>query len=373
MEDNRIRILHFPIKNSNGGVTRSAIKFWKYIDHSRFQIDFATCSKKLNFEQGLVDQGCKVHYISCYAEQDQQQFCQELREILLQGYDAIHLNTSWWRSFLAEQVAREVGIKIIVVHARSSFLDISDDEQRQKELLIHEKCKEAFTPEMATHFLTCSAAAADFLFGPQIPRDRIMLFHNALDISRYSYDETKRIQMRSVLGIEDKFVIGTVGRMSYAKNLLFLVDCFYEIQKIADNAVLLFVGKGELEKDVRGRVDEYHIKDKVIFAGAMDNTEDYLQAMDVFALPSRFEGMPNVLIEAQTAGLQCVTSTNVTKEAKITDHVKFVELIKKKWVSAILKYVGGYVRKNLDEQIRNAGYDICREIRILEQIYAGEI
>lgn len=369
----KIKILHFPIRNSNGGVTRSAIKFWQYIDHSRFQFDFATCSKKLDFEKDLIAQGCKVHYISCYAEQDKEQFCKELRDILQQGYDAIHLNTNWWRSFLAEQVAREVGIKIIVVHARSIFIDINDDEQRQKELLVHEKCKETFSPELATHFLTCSTEAADFLFGPQIPRGSIRMFHNALDISRYSYDEIKRKQMRSILGLEEKFVVGNVGRMSYAKNQLFLVDCFYEILKKANNAVLLFVGKGELEEDVRGRVNAYQINDRVIFAGAVDNTEDYLQAMDVFALPSRFEGMPNVLIEAQTAGLQCVTSNHVTNDAKVTDNVIFLELSKDKWVNAILQYTGGYTRQKVDEQIRNAGYDISREIKILEQIYAGEI
>ncbi len=373
MKDGRIKILHFPIKNSNGGVTRSAIKFWKYIDHSRFQFDFATCSKKLDFEQDLINQGCKVHYISCYAEQDAEQFCKELREILRQGYDAVHLNTSWWRSFLAEQVAREVGIKTVVVHARSIFIDISDDEQREKELLVHERCKQAFTPDLATHFLTCSKEAADFLFGPQIPRDKIKTLHNALDISRYSYDEKKRADMRTALGVEDKFVVGNVGRMSYAKNQLFLVDCFYEIQKTVENAVLLFVGKGELEQDVREKVDVYNINHKVIFAGAVDNTEDYLQAMDLFVLPSRFEGLPNVLIEAQTAGLKCVTSDCVTKEAKITDNVIFVELEKDKWVDSMLQYVEGYTRKKVDEQIREAGYDIRCEIKVLEQIYAGEI
>ena len=112
-------------------------EYWKYIDHDRFQFDFATCSPKLDFEQDIINQGCKVHYISCYAEQNVEQFCKELKEILLQGYDAIHLNTSWWKSFYAEQVAQEVGIKKIVVHARSTSVDLIDDKQREKELLIH--------------------------------------------------------------------------------------------------------------------------------------------------------------------------------------------------------------------------------------------
>lgn len=372
MENNKIKVLHFPIRNSNGGVTRSASKYWRYIDHDRFQFDFATCSPKLDFELDIINQGCKVHYISCYAEQNAEQFCKELREILSQGYDVIHLNTSWWKSFYAEKVARETGIKKIVVHARSTSVDITDEKQREKELFIHEKLKNDFTEELATHFLACSTKAAEFLFGSQIPREKIKIFHNALDIGRYRYDEIKRTNMRRSMEVEDKFVIGSVGRMGYAKNHRFLVECFYEIQKKAENAVLLLVGSGELEDDIRGQVENYHICDKVVFTGAVDNTEDYLQVMDVFALPSRFEGLPNVLIEAQTAGLMCISSNSVTREAKVTDNVTFLELEKDKWVDEILRYAKGYVRHKVDGQIRNAGYDIKQEIKVLEGIYAEE-
>lgn len=369
MEQKKIKVLHFPIRNTKGGITKSALKYWKYIDHDRFQFDFATCSHKLDFEQDIIDQGCKVHYISCYAEQDAEQFCKELKEILVQGYDVIHLNTSWWKSFYAEKVAREVGIKKIVVHARSTSVEITDNIRREKELLIHEKCRNDFTEELGTHFLTCSTEAADFLFGPQIHRDKIRMFHNALDIERYSYDETTRMNTRRRMGLENKFVLGSVGRMSYAKNYEFLVDCFYEIQKRVENARLLLVGSGELEDDIHRQVESYHICDKVVFAGAVNNTEDYLQAMDVFALPSRFEGLPNVLIEAQTAGLKCIASDSVTREAKITDNVVFLGLETDKWVDAIQHYAKGYIRCKVDEQIRNAGYDIKKEIKILEGIY----
>lgn len=373
MKNKRLKILHFPIRNSNGGVTRSALKFWKYIDHDKFQFDFATCSPRLDFEKDIINQGCKVHYISCYAEQDAEQFCIELREILLQGYDAVHLNTSWWKSFYAEQVAREVGIKKIVVHARSTSVDLTDNQQRDRELLIHEKYKNEFTEELATHFLACSTEAADFIFGSQISREKIRILHNALDIERYSFDEIKRADMRYRMGCENKFVIGTVGRMGYAKNHKFLVECFYEIQKQIDNAVLLLVGSGELEGDLRVQAENYHIGDKVVFTGAVDNTEDYLQAMDVFTLPSRFEGLPNVLIEAQAAGLICISSNLVTKEVKITDNVFFLELEKDKWVDKILQYSKGYERNKVDEQIRNAGYDIKQEIKKLEAIYTEGI
>lgn len=370
MEHKKIKVLHFPIRNTNGGVTRSALKFWRYIDHDRFQFDFATCSPKLDFAQEITEQGCRVHYISCYAEQDERRFCEELRDILRQGYDVLHLNTSWWKSFYAEQVAREVGIKKIVVHAHSTFVDLQDNRKREKELAVHEKLREKITSDLATHFLSCSTEAADFLFGTQVPRQEIRIMHNAVDISRYGYDEQKRFIMRNALRLNDRFVIGNIGRMSYAKNQLFLIDCFYEVQKRITNAVLMLVGNGELEKDIRERIDKYGIGDKVMITGAVENPEDYLQIMDVFALPSRFEGLPCALIEAQAAGLKCIVSAAVTREAEITDNVLYVDLDKEQWVDSILSYAQGYERLKVDRQIQDAGYDIREEIKVLEKLYA---
>lgn len=373
MKSGKIRILHFPLSARKGGATRNALNYWKYIDHNRFQIDFATCCTELGFEQEIRSQGSNVHYISCFAEQNPDQFCIDLRNILMQGYDVIHINTTWWKSFYAEQTARKAEVKTIVVHAHTTCVDISDDEEREKALLIHEKCKKDFTEDFATHFLACSTEAADFLYGSQISREKIRLFHNALQIDRYSYDEEKRKTIRSQLGLADKFVIGHIGRMAYAKNQSFLVDCFFEIQKKVKNAVLMLIGDGEQEQDIRKKVEEYHIGDKVLFIGVVSNTEDYLQAMDVFALPSRFEGLPNVLIEAQTAGIKCISSDHVTKEAKITNNITFVELKQEKWIKELIRYADGYDRQKVDEQIRDAGYDIWKEIQVLEKIYSGTI
>jgi len=369
MESKKIRILHFPIRNSNGGVTRNAMKYWKYIDHNKFQFGFATCSSQLDFEQDIIEQGCKVHYISCYAEENPEQFKSELRDILLGEYDAIHINTNWWKSFYAEQVAKETGIKLILVHARNTFVDVNDAVQREKAIVEHEKHKALVSEEMATYFLACSNEAADFLFGSQIPREKIKIFHNALDIDRYTYDGEKREAVRSKLNMANKFVIGNVGRLSYQKNHEFLIDIFYEVQKKVDNAVLMLIGEGELESKIREKAYKYGIMEKVLFLGMKNNVEDYLQAMDIFVFPTRFEGLPNALVEAQASGLKCLCSTNVTKEVKLTNNVIFLDLEKEKWVDSILQYSDGYKRAKTDEQIRAAGYDIRCEIKELEKIY----
>lgn len=370
MENKKIKILHFPIRDSNGGVTRFAMNLWKHIDHDKFQFGFATCSKSLYFEQEIIEQGCEVHYISCYAEENAEQFCRELKEILVRGrYDAIHIQTNWWKSFYAEQVAREVGLKAIVVHAANTFVDVNDDKKREKEIMVHEECKRNFSPDIATHFLACSREAADFLFGPQVSRSKIDILHNALDIERFCYDEKKRNRVRDSLNLAGKFVIGNVGRMAYQKNHKFLIDCFYEVQKQNDRAVLLLLGDGYLQDELHSQVDNYGIKDKVIFTGAVDNVEDYLQAMDVFAFPTRFEGLGIVLIEAQAAGLKCITSDNVPRETRLTDNITYLELDKDKWVKEILQYSNGYQRNRTDDQIKSGGYDIAAEIKKLEKIY----
>lgn len=366
----KIKVLHFPIRNTNGGITRSAMKYWKFINKDKFQFDFATCSAKIDFEDDILQSGCKVHYISCYAEANPEQFYKDIKSILMTGgYDVIHLNTSWWKGTLAEQAAKDAGVKVILVHARSTNIDINDKEKRQMELLNHEKCKKEFGLDLVTHCMACSRQAADFLFGPQIPREKIIIFHNALDIKRYSFDPQKRDIMRRKLNLEGKYVIGNIGRFVYAKNHKFLVECFYEVVKRNSEAILMLIGAGELEQEIRKQIAKCGISDKVLFIGESDCVEIYLQAMDVFAFPTRFEGLGNVLIEAQTAGLKCITSTNVPEETHITDNIVYLPSEVSIWVTEIMKYSNGYLRQNVDEQIREAGYDITREIKILEKIY----
>lgn len=211
--------------------------------------------------------------------------------------------------------------------------------------------------------------AADFLFGPQIPREKIIIFHNALDIKRYKFNPEKRAIVRKKLGVEGKYVIGNVGRLVYLKNHKFLIDCFSEVVKKNQEAMLILIGGGELEQEIKEQITSYGIYDKVIFIGESDCVEEYLQAMDLFVFPTRFEGLGNVLIEAQTAGLKCIASMNVPEETHITENITYLPLEISQWVIEILKYENGYSRCEMDERIRMAGYDITQEIKVLENIY----
>ena len=162
---------------------------------------------------------------------------------------------------------------------------------------------------------------------------------NGLDYSLFEFDEIKREKIRKELGLENKHIIGHVGRFNQQKNHKFLIDIFNEIHKKDNNAHLLLIGKGELENEIRDKIERLELDKFVTIIAPVANINEYYMAMDVFVFPSFFEGMPNVIIEAQATGLPCYVSNTITKEANITGIVKYIELeeTSKKWANLILK------------------------------------
>lgn len=363
----KIKVLQFPIANSFGGITHYALENWKWMDKDKFQCDFATMSTKLDFENEILEMGSKIHYISCYAEENREQFIKEFNSILDEKYDVVHLHTKQWKSFLVEELCKAKGVKKVIVHAHSSGIDTFDEAKRAFELQLHECVKKEFSVEMATDFWACSEMAADFLFKGQIPKEQIKLMPNAIEIDKYVYNEEMRNELRKNLGLEDSFVIGHVGRFVYQKNHDFLIDVFEETVKKLPTAKLLLLGEGELCEEIRKKVRKLGLDDKVIFMGKKNDVQLWYQVMDVFLLPSRFEGLPIALIEAQAAGLPCIGSDSISKEVKVTKNVCFLPFAKMKWVEQILNYVN---KGRSDIQgLREAGYDIKSQIKYIEQEY----
>jgi len=122
----KTRVLQMPVRNAKGGITQYAIRNWEHIDKSRFLFDWVTLDEELSFERDLIEQGCKVHHLSCRQEDDEKRFSGEMEAIFSNGYDAIHLHTSYWRGFLAEELAIKKGVPRIIVHAHSTGIDITD-------------------------------------------------------------------------------------------------------------------------------------------------------------------------------------------------------------------------------------------------------
>lgn len=320
----KIKILQFPIANSFGGITHYALNNWKWMNKDIFQCDFATMSKKIDFADEILASGSNIHYISCYAEENEEQFRKDVCKILEEGYDVVHLHTKQWKSFIMEELCKECGIPKVIVHSHSTGIDTLDPIKRKIETELHEKTKMKFNTSLATDFWACSRLAADFLFGKQIPKEKIRIMNNAIDIDKFEYNESIRKQYRHKYNLENCFVIGNIARFVYQKNHEFLIEVFAELEKLIPESRLLLIGDGELRDDIEDKVKKLGIEKKVIFLGKIKDVNNWYQAMDVFCLPSRFEGLPITVVEAQAAGLPCVISDTITDEVQIEQSVSLV-------------------------------------------------
>lgn len=366
----RLKLLQFPIASSQGGITQYVLNNWKHIDKERFQFDFATMSKSLPMQEELVLQGCKVFKISCYAEENEEQFIKEFKKILLGGYDVIHLHTKQWKSFCVEQVAKECGIKKIVIHSHSTGIDTQDIKKKEWETIQHYRLRNKVSKDLGTDFWACSWLAADFLFGSNIPKSDIRILKNGIDVSRFIYNKAVRDKIRKDLNLEDNYIIGHVGRFTYSKNHEFLIELFSHVVAEQSSARLLLVGSGELENFIKSKIEMLNLSDKVIFLGQRLDVNELYQAMDIFTLPSRFEGLSMALIEAQAAGLRCVASDNVPDEAVISNNLKKIPLDISMWKSQVLQWSAGYYRKDMYNEITQKGYNINTEIKKVEKLYS---
>ena len=363
-----MKIIHFSLANTKSGITQYVLNNWKHIDKTKFHFDMVTFGEKLDFQNDLEADGCKVFYVQNRAEDNIKGFQKEILQIFSNGYDAVHLHTSYWKSFELEKLAKHIGIPRIIVHAHNT--GVFDDNGREEKEKQHYRLRDELTPDIATDFWACSRLAANWLYEGKIPQEKIRIVNNAIDVLKFQFDGQKRKEIRRKLGWEDKLIIGHVGRFSYQKNHEFLIKTFREITKMNESIRLVLIGKGPLENDIRSMAECCNLMDKVHFAGACDNVNDWLQAMDIFALPSRFEGLPIVAIEAQASGLQCILSDTITKETALTNNISFLPLDVPAWKDRILmEKINEKKRSQYAEQVRLAGYDIHEYIKTLENMY----
>lgn len=364
----KLRVLQFPIGNNKGGITQYALKNWEYIDKTKFVFDFATMHSELDFERELINSGSKVYHIKKYAEDDTDIFSNQFKEILKNKYDIVHLHTSFWKSFEVEKIAIEMNVPKIIIHSHSTSTDVLDNEDRVQALIRHNELKEEISDEYATDFWACSKLAAEWLYGQNVPKDEIVIMKNAIEVSKFSYNEVVRNNIREELGLKG-FIIGHIGRFTYQKNHEFIIDIFYELLKTLPIASLILIGVGPQKEYIVDKATRLGVIDNIIFLEKVDNVNELIQAMDVFILPSHFEGFPIVLVEAQASGIKCLASTLITEEIKLVDNLVQLPLELNLWVSHLIEISKGYKRCNLEMDITKSGYSIEENIKNLEQKY----
>ena len=222
----------------------------------------------------------------------------------------------------------------------------------------------------ATHLFACSKSAGQWMFG----QSDVQVLPNAINAVQYEFDDKIRYKIRNQLGVEGSYVLGHVGRFSSVKNHTFLIDVFEQLKKVETNVKLLLVGDGEKYSDIQEKVKNKGLSENVIFLGLRSDVNLIMQAMDVFLLPSLYEGLPVTMIEAQAAGLPCIISDRVPIECKITDLVYQVALDEslEVWVEKILG-LKKVKRESITKIIKVSGYDIYESVKVLQEFYKAQI
>ena len=359
MED-PIRVLIIGMHDKIGGVETFLMNYYRNINRDKVQFDFVSIYNKLCFEDEIKNLGGRVYTI-CSEKVNPIKYCNQLKKIIKENnYEIVHINMLSAANILPVIVAKKQKVKHIIIHSHNSNTPSG---------LLRKILNTLNKPflHLGTDFFACSKLAGEWLYGKKfLKKHPLKIINNAVDLDNYKFNSEIRKNIRKELNCDDKFVIGHVGRFCYQKNHEFLIDVFYEVQKEDKDVILLLIGEGELKEKIQKKVEEMNMQNSVIFLGTTDKVQNYLQAMDLFALPSRFEGLPVVGIEAQASGTKCLFSSNITKETKITDNTEFLDMNIQEWKKRILNC------KNMSRKYKNViddRYNIKVACKALEQIY----
>ena len=349
-----IRIAQVIGKAVISGVDSVVMNYYRHIDRSRVQFDFFMDGyNKTLIDEEILDLGGRIIKLEPY-ENSMRTNMKQCRTAFAEGQYTIvhsHLNTL---SCFPLYAAFRAKVPIRIAHSHSTT---SRGEWKRN---LMKQALRLFSKTFATHYAACADYTARWLFGSQTVQDgKVHLIQNAIDTVRFSPNEAARQRIRKEFHLENRFIIGHIGRFAFQKNHELLIRVFAEVYRQNPNAALILIGTGELEADIRSLVKALDIEHAVFFTGIRRDIPDFLNAFDVFFLPSRYEGLPVVGIEAQAVGLPCLMSDAVTKDTAITPLVEFFPLHAdiEAWAQKLLSYEHTQKRPYPD-LLRASGFDI---------------
>lgn len=367
-----IRVLHIVGRMDRGGIETMIMNLYRNIDRSKVQFDFlAHYGREAVYNDEIRSMGGRIYEMPALKDENHVYYWRLLSYIFALNkffkehpeYKIIHGHMTNTASIYMP-IAKKYGVTCRIAHSHSThgkagLLGTVTDFLQEP---IYKN---------ATDWFACSKAAA-YWFYPKADVDagKVTILANAVDAEKFRFSPVVRKRMRNELGVDGKVVVGCVARFRPEKNHAFLVDVLQELLKKEPNAVLMFAGEGPTEDEVKQRVTNMGVKDRVLFLGMRTDIPDVLQAMDVFTLASLWEGLPVTGIEAQAAGLNCVVSDGVTDEMNAIDMVQYIPLnaSKEVWADALLT-AAKKKRRDTYEELKKSGYDIHTTAPWLQEFY----
>lgn len=343
------------------------MNYYRHIDRSRVQFDFLVNKPKPgNYDEEIRQMGGRIFLSPGLNPLHYPRYLRFEEKILKNDptIRIVHAHNEAMGLY-ALNGAKRANIQTRIAHAHNTR--IVRDYKYPLKLF----CKQ-FLAASATELWSCGTDAGEYFFGKKEWQSRGMIMRNAIETEKFRFSPETRRAIRAELGVGDKTVIGHVGRFNVQKNHTRLLEIFAEYAKLQPDSLLLLIGEGELEAEMKQKAGALGIEDQVIFAGLRANVHEWYMAMDVFVMPSLFEGLPVVGIEAQCTGLPCVFSDAVTQEVVLSGGAVRVPLQQENAVWA--KAIADAQQTNADrdrgvQTVIDGGYDIETEAARIEQLY----
>lgn len=357
MEKKVLIIMTTPLGKT--GISSMVLNYFKFFKHQDIKYEFVVWNDvDSNILNEINEKGGLVHKLP-HRLNSPIKYSKYLYSLMKKrDIDLVHAHGNSATLFLEMNAARKAGVKFRIAHSHST---------QCKFKTIHYLLKPMFFNSY-TLALACSEQAGKWLF-----KHDYKIITNGIELDEFKYKGYIREKTRLDLNIKDNKVIGMIGSFVPVKNHIFMLNIVADLIKVDKSIILMLIGDGELREEIHQKIIELDISKNVMLLGIRKDVSQLLQAMDIFVLPSIYEGLPFVAVEAQAAGLPCYISQNVSKEVKLTDSVNFISLNKpSEWVNMINSYEfvdREVVSEKSTKQLHNKNYEIKEEARKLEEIY----
>ena len=366
-----IRVLHYVGIMNRGGMETFIMNLYRKIDRGKIQFDFAVhgdCAG--DFEEEIRSLGGAIYFFP-HMRKNPLKYRKAWRSFWKSNkdrYTAFHMHTNSLANVIALEEAAKADIPIRIIHSHSSMSN-KGRLQRLNDYLhrLHQKK----LPQLATHLFACSDKAAEWLFGGmQYQNLKVLQVNNGVDTEKFKFNEKKRDDIRRFLGLNDKKVIGHIGAFLPVKNHRFIIDVVEQAYKKDSSVRCMLIGEGALTDEIKETVRQKGLESVVVFMGVRDNVHELLSAMDVFLMPSLYEGLPVSLVEVQANGLPALVSNTITKDVKLRDTLHYMSLSENAelWAKKVLDIIEKDKRDSDNRCIAERGFDIANTVAMYENI-----
>ena len=367
-------VLHYVGIMNRGGMETLIMNLYRNINREKYQFDFAVhTDQKGDFDEEIRDKGGKIYSFPqfrknprAYRASWEKFFCEHAGE-----YEVFHFHTNSLANIVALEEAQKAGIPIRIVHSHSTWANKGRLQWINN--LLH-KYHQVKLPVLATNLLACSTEAAQWLYGGmKVKNHEVKLLKNGVNCEMLSFDASIRKRIRQDLGFtETEIVVGHIGKFIPVKNHTFLLDIISSMIKMNSNIRGILVGDGELKRQIVEKAKKMEIDDKIQFLGVRSDIAELLMAMDIYIMPSLYEGLPVSVVEVQATGLPALLSDTISKEVQLKENVRFasLNLPSDKWAEKALNLYNK--KREIDNYpIRKAGFDIKLIAKEYEQMISG--